>query len=482
MSNEYFNLSTVVTRLTTAKAAAINSLAASVTAAFDKLPGATALATNKVTYATDAGVANAYEASLPLVTAYSEGLKVRIKITNANTGASTLQVNALGARAIKRSTGDDLNAADLAAGTVHEMAYNGTYWELLTAVQSDVNEASASATAAAASAAAAATSETNAAASEAGAATAVSDAIGVTVQGYDADLDAIAGLSFGNNEAPLYNGGWTKFTVSGFARSLLVETAAAGWRNILELGSMAVQAATSVSITGGTINGTAIGGTTPAAGTFTEVLSQASNPNLSLWDTGAAAASKQIRHSYTAGNYDISTYDSSGVRTAVDYRATVGASGITAHSWRIEGTERLSIAASVDFPVSTASAGTQTIRVSAGLSQAILAPTSNGGMNLGSSALRISQTFLQNAPDVSSDARLKENIADLTEAERRAAAKIKTRTFTMKESGKKKVGYIAQEIIEAMASEGLDALEYGLVSDGETYGVDYDAINAFRLG
>ena len=33
-----------------------------------------------------------------------------------------------------------------------------------------------------------------------------------------------------------------------------------------------------------------------------------------------------------------------------------------------------------------------------------------------------------------------------------------------------------------MKSEGLCAFEYNLVSDGETYGVYYDAVNAFRLG
>ncbi len=42
-----------------------------------------------------------------------------------------------------------------------------------------------------------------------------------------------------------------------------------GARSFLGLGSIATQAASSVAITGGTIDGTAIGGTTPAAGVFT---------------------------------------------------------------------------------------------------------------------------------------------------------------------------------------------------------------------
>ena len=52
----------------------------------------------------------------------------------------------------------------------------------------------------------------------------------------------------------------------------------------------------------------------------------------------------------------------------------------------------------------------------------------------------------------------------------------------MRDTGQRKVGYVAQEVIEAMASEGIDAFAYGLVTDGEFYGVDMDAINAFRLG
>jgi hypothetical protein len=104
-------------------------------------------------------------------------------------------------------------------------------------------------------------------------------------------------------------------------------------------------------------------------------------------------------------------------------------------------------------------------------------PQSNNAYNLGSPALRWANIYLVNSPNVSSDARLKEEIADLTEAELRAASKIKVRTFKM--GGKKKVGYIAQEIVEAMKSEGLDAFEYSLVFDGDSLSVDYDAVNAF---
>lgn len=57
-------------------------------------------------------------------------------------------------------------------------------------------------------------------------------------------------------------------------------TTAAGARTNLGLGTMATANASAVAITGGTINGTVIGGSTPAAGTFT-----------TLTSTGAAAFS-----------------------------------------------------------------------------------------------------------------------------------------------------------------------------------------------
>lgn len=107
-----------------------------------------------------------------------------------------------------------------------------------------------------------------------------------------------------------------------------------------------------------------------------------------------------------------------------------------------------------------------------------ITPIGTNTHDLGSSGLRWKDLYLVNSPSVSSDARLKTEIADLTDAELRAAAKIKVRTFKM--GGKKRVGYVAQEIIEAMKSEGLDAFEYSLVFDGDFLSVDYDAVSAFR--
>jgi hypothetical protein len=246
------------------------------------------------------------------------------------------------------------------------------------------------------------------------------------------------------------------------------------------LGSVSTSALTS---TGGNIDGTVIGATTPAAATFTGVTAP------SFTATGAAAASmdyiatneadthERTRLDRNGADFRVTTRNNGGTLVAVDYAMTVGASGATQHAFRVTGTERLRVQSSGIVVTGSVNAG-------AGLTiGGPTLPDTSGVRDIGSSTLgRFATIFLANSPNVSSDARLKSDIGDLTDAERRAAARMKTRTFTMIATGQRKVGYVAQEIIAAMQAEGLDAFAYGLVSDGETYGVDMDAINAFRLG
>lgn len=65
----------------------------------------------------------------------------------------------------------------------------------------------------------------------------IAAAVGTSVQAFDADLTAIAALSWGNNEVPLFNGSWQKFTVTGYARSVLVATTPAQARAALNADS-----------------------------------------------------------------------------------------------------------------------------------------------------------------------------------------------------------------------------------------------------
>ena len=78
-------------------------------------------------YAVATGSANAYAVTLnPAPTAYTEGMAVAVKINVDNTGASTINVNGLGAKAIKKPNGNDVSAGNLKAGSIYTLRYNGT--------------------------------------------------------------------------------------------------------------------------------------------------------------------------------------------------------------------------------------------------------------------------------------------------------------------------------------------------------------------
>lgn len=74
---------------------------------------------------------NAYTVSNSDITAYKDGLIVRIKIGTASTGASSLNINGLEAKTILDTLGNPITANGLKAGLPYQLCYNGTNFIVL---------------------------------------------------------------------------------------------------------------------------------------------------------------------------------------------------------------------------------------------------------------------------------------------------------------------------------------------------------------
>jgi hypothetical protein len=92
--------------------------------------------------------------------------------------------------------------------------------------------------------------------------------------------------------------------------------------------------------------------------------------------------------------------------------------------------------------------------------------------NLGTGGIRWKEIFSVNGTINTSDAREKQDIVELSEAERRVAVKLKglVRRFRFKDAVLQKgddsryhVGVVAQDVVSAFESEGLDSARYGLL-------------------
>lgn len=90
-------------------------------------------------YAKDTGVANAYAVALnPAPTAYQDGLQVVFDAANTNTGASTLNVNGLGAIQITNA-GAALTANTILAGSRYVVSYQASTNSFLILERSNAN-------------------------------------------------------------------------------------------------------------------------------------------------------------------------------------------------------------------------------------------------------------------------------------------------------------------------------------------------------
>ena len=128
--SSWFNPSSI-SAYTLARTSQINGLFTAVQVAFDKLPDPDLIQQNRIGYVVDTGPANALAVTMPITLAsYAAGICLRVKILNSNTGAATINVDGLGAVAIKRADGSSLLGAELLAGSVVDLTYDGTVFRL----------------------------------------------------------------------------------------------------------------------------------------------------------------------------------------------------------------------------------------------------------------------------------------------------------------------------------------------------------------
>lgn len=72
--------------------------------------------------------------SSPIFLAYFPMMRIRVRFTNANTGAATINLNSLGAKDIKKSVSTALAVGDIMAGGIYELYYDGTNFQIPAAV------------------------------------------------------------------------------------------------------------------------------------------------------------------------------------------------------------------------------------------------------------------------------------------------------------------------------------------------------------
>ena len=127
----YYTPGTPATANTLARAENIAAELVTIAAAFDKVPEQLSLEQGRAVFAQDTGAANAYVIALPATpAAYTTGLTIIMKAVNVNTGASTVNVDSLGVKSIKRFNGDALIAGDIPAGGMVGLHYDGTNFQI----------------------------------------------------------------------------------------------------------------------------------------------------------------------------------------------------------------------------------------------------------------------------------------------------------------------------------------------------------------
>lgn len=105
-------------------------------------------------------------------------------------------------------------------------------------------------------------------------------------------------------------------------------TSASAARTNLGLGTIATQGAGAVAITGGTIDGTAIGGSTPAAGAFTTLSASGATSVAALSASGVLSVASDIQHVGDTNNKIAFDTDTQSFETGGTSRLDISDSGV----------------------------------------------------------------------------------------------------------------------------------------------------------
>lgn len=282
MANGYFNHDDPVQPGTKVASAQFNNTMLAVQAGFDLLPTPQQFFYDNARFgvATSAGV-NVYNLSLPQISSsfgYVLGMGILVKFPSTNTGPAQINVNGLGLKEMRTPFGQPLQAGDITPNVVYDMRYDGTYFQVLNAVDSAFTAINQYVVAAAASATAAAASATAAA----GSATATANVLTNANTAYNA-LNAVVNSLPSIPQATASVLGTTKlsadYTVAGDAVTALTTSGGFGLYTILSGKAPTVHTHTWAQITG-----------VPAASTTVAGIVQLDNTVTSSSTTLAATA------------------------------------------------------------------------------------------------------------------------------------------------------------------------------------------------
>jgi hypothetical protein len=127
MANDYFNHATnVIASGIRALAAQVNNIATEIATGLDKLPNEIQFKRGTVRFAVDTGVADAYVVTLPHVPTLIDGFECTFRPINSNTGASTLNANSTGAKAIVYFNNTALTANAIIVDGMCTVRYSST--------------------------------------------------------------------------------------------------------------------------------------------------------------------------------------------------------------------------------------------------------------------------------------------------------------------------------------------------------------------